>query len=90
MACLGLAVLTYCILLGVSNGYRILPSVQLWIVLATIDPAYMVVASSWLLYGISTVVSYPTVFHMSFSVQLHGKVSKDQTAGTSQKAAFRR
>lgn len=59
---MGAAVLTYCVLLGALKGYRILPSVQLWIVLATINLGYAVTATSWLLYGIFTAVRYPTVF----------------------------
>ena len=79
------------LLLGASKGYRILPSVQLWIVLATVNLGYAVAATSWLLYGIFTAVYYPIVlFHMPFSVQLRGKLHKDQTAGTSQTAVFRR
>jgi hypothetical protein len=55
--------LTYCKLLGASKSYRILPSVQLWIVLATINLVYTVTATSWLVfYGIFAVVCYPTVF----------------------------
>jgi hypothetical protein len=67
---LGAAVLTYCVLLGALKGYRILPSVQLWIVLATINFGYAVAATSWLLYGIFTAVRYPTVFftcHFQFN-----------------------
>ena len=50
------------LLLGASKGYRILPSVQLRIVLATINLGYAVAATSWLLYGIFTALCYPIVF----------------------------
>jgi hypothetical protein len=55
-------VLTYCILLGASKGYRILPSAQLWIVLAKINLVYIVAATPWIFYGISTAVCYPASF----------------------------
>ena len=58
----GAAVLTYCILLGASNGYRILPFIDMWTLLATLNLVYAVAATSWLLYGLFVAACYPTIF----------------------------
>jgi hypothetical protein len=58
----GATVLTYCILLGASKGYRILPFIDLWTLLVTLNLVYAVAATSWLLYGVFIAGCYPTVF----------------------------
>lgn len=46
----GVPLLTYCILLGASKGYRVLSLVPLWTLLTTLHLTYAVAATSWLLY----------------------------------------
>ena len=58
----GCPVLTCCILLGASNGYRIAPFISLWTLIATLNLVYAVAATSWLLYGIFIAGCYPTIF----------------------------
>lgn len=57
----GAPVLTFFILVGASNGYRILPFLHLWTLLATIHLVYSVAATSWLLHGTFTVTCWPGV-----------------------------
>lgn len=42
--------LVYVILLGEANGHRILPFAPIWTIFATVNLAYAVCATSWLLY----------------------------------------
>ena len=58
----GAPILTFFILLGSANGYRILEVVPLWTLFSTLHLAYAVAATSWLLYGVFTVIMYPTIF----------------------------
>ena len=58
----GAAVLTCCILLGASRGGRILPLIDLWTLLATLNLVYAVSATSWLLYGVFVAACYPAIF----------------------------
>ena len=58
----GAAVLTYCLLLGALRGCRILPLIDLWTLLATLNLVYAVAATSWLLNGLFIAVCYPTLF----------------------------
>jgi hypothetical protein len=58
----GTPVLMFCILLGASNGYRILPFFHLWSLLATLNLVYTIAATSWLLYGVFTATCFPAVF----------------------------
>ena len=46
----GAPILTYSLLLGRANGYRILPIVPLWAFLVAIHGTYAIAATSWLLY----------------------------------------
>lgn len=58
----GTPVLTFCILLGASTGHRVLSVVPLWTLLVTLNFAYAVAATSWLLYGLFTAGIYPAIF----------------------------
>ena len=58
----GAPILTFFILLGAANGYRILEVVPLWTLFSTLHLAYAVSATSWLLYGVFTIIMYPTIF----------------------------
>lgn len=58
----GTPILTFCILLGSSKGYRILPVLPLWTILSTLNLTYAVAATSWLLYGFFTATVYPAIF----------------------------
>ncbi|WWC71785.1 uncharacterized protein I206_105744 [Kwoniella pini CBS 10737] len=57
----GTPILTFCLLLGASNGDRILSIVPLWTLLTTINLAYAVASTSWLLYFDFTVTIYPAI-----------------------------
>ena len=53
--------MTATILFGASNGYRILPIIHLWTLLATLNLTYALAATSWLLYYAFTAFCYPTI-----------------------------
>ncbi|WWD21825.1 hypothetical protein CI109_106313 [Kwoniella shandongensis] len=56
----GTPILTFCLLLGASKGSRILSIVPLWTLLTTLNLAYAVAATSWLLYILFAIFVYPT------------------------------
>lgn len=58
----GAPLLTLILLLGASNGSRILPVVPLWTIFATLHLAYAVAATSWLLYGLFAALCYQIIF----------------------------
>lgn len=58
----GAPTLTASILLASANGYRIIPFVNLWILLSAINAAYAVCATSWLLYWFFVAGCYLTIF----------------------------
>lgn len=58
----GAPALTYSILLGSAAGYRILPFIPLWTLIAFINLIYSVAATSWLLYWVYLSVCYPMIF----------------------------
>ncbi|WVF65286.1 hypothetical protein IAT40_000010 [Kwoniella sp. CBS 6097] len=58
----GTPILTFFILLGASKGHRILPIVPLYTLLVSLNLAYAVAATSWLLYGVLTATIYPSIF----------------------------
>ena len=57
----GAPILTFAILLGASRGQRILPSINLWTLVSTLNLVYSVAATSWLLHGAFLAVCYPTI-----------------------------
>ncbi|PVH80003.1 hypothetical protein DL98DRAFT_460233 [Cadophora sp. DSE1049] len=57
----GAPLLQFFILLGDSNGYRVLPSIALWPIFSTFNLGYSICSTSWLLYGIFTALCYPTI-----------------------------
>ena len=57
----GCAVESLLIVYGYGTGSRILPSVHLWTLLASVNLIYAVCSTSWLLYGFFTAVCYPCV-----------------------------
>lgn len=58
----GAPLLTYALLLGAAQGYRILPFIPLWTLLALVNLSYSVAATSWLLYWAYLLVCYPIIF----------------------------
>jgi len=58
----GTPILSFVLLLGTTNGYRILPIIPLWSLLAVINLAYAIASTSWLLYGVFTATIYPSIF----------------------------
>ena len=54
----GTPVLSLVLLLGASRGDTILPT---WTILATLNLAYAVASTSWLLYALLTAVTYPAI-----------------------------
>jgi hypothetical protein len=58
----GTPILTFIIILGAAKGYRVLPFVPLWTLLTTLNLAYSISATSWLLYWIFAVFCYPVIF----------------------------
>ena len=58
----GSPVLTFSLLSGSSNGYRVLPSIPLWTLIATLNLIYAVASTSWLLYAFFLTGCYPVMF----------------------------
>lgn len=58
----GTPLLTLSLLLGASNGYRVLGAVPLAFLITMLNVVYAVASTSWLLYGFFTVITYPTIF----------------------------
>ncbi|WVQ92962.1 hypothetical protein IAU59_000024 [Kwoniella sp. CBS 9459] len=58
----GTPILTFFVLLGASKGHRILPIFPLYTLLVSLNLAYAVAATSWLLYGVFTTAVYPSIF----------------------------
>jgi len=54
--------LVYAILLGETYGHRILPFVPVWTIFTTVNLAYAVCATSWLLYWVFSACCWPTLF----------------------------
>ena len=59
----GTPVLSLVLMLGAAGGS--LQFLPLWAILATLNLAYMIAATSWLLYGLLAAVIYPTIFIVS-------------------------
>lgn len=57
----GTPALTFSILLGASQGYRVLPFIPIWVLLAAINVIYAIAGTSWLLHGVFTVLCWPTI-----------------------------
>jgi hypothetical protein len=57
----GTPILSLCILMGAAQGHRILAIIPLWTVLSTLNLAYAISATSWLLYGVFTSLVYPAI-----------------------------
>ncbi|TAQ83138.1 hypothetical protein B7494_g8538 [Chlorociboria aeruginascens] len=58
----GAPILQFAILLGASNGYRVLPFTHLWPLFTTLNLVYAVSSTSWLLYWVFTSLMYPLIF----------------------------
>ena len=58
----GAPALTFVLLLGETNGTRVLPFAHIWSLFTTVNLAYAVASTSWLLYWVFTILCYPTVF----------------------------
>lgn len=58
----GAPVLTFVLLLGTRNKSRVLSIIPLWTLIATINLAYSICATSWLLYDVYTILCYPAIF----------------------------
>ncbi|KAF2185346.1 hypothetical protein K469DRAFT_166411 [Zopfia rhizophila CBS 207.26] len=57
----GAPLLVYSVLLGESNGYRILPYIPMWTIFSTLNFVYAVAATSWLLYWVFAFCCYPAI-----------------------------
>jgi len=57
----GAPVLTASILIGAANGIRILPFINLWVLLGLVNISYSIAATSWLLYYAFAIGCYPAV-----------------------------
>lgn len=57
----GAPLLVYTLLLGESNGYRVLPYIPLWTLFTTLNLVYAVAATSWLLYWVFAAFCYPAI-----------------------------
>ena len=58
----GAPALTLFVLLGEVNGRRVMPFTNLWSILMTVNLAYAVASTSWLLYWGFTALCYPSIF----------------------------
>lgn len=58
----GTPAFTLIVLVGASQGYRVLPIIPLWTLLITLNLIYSVAATSWLLYATFTLTMYPAIF----------------------------
>jgi hypothetical protein len=58
----GTPILSLCLLIGASNGYRVLSAIPLSILIVGLNATYAVAATSWLLYGVLITVVYPAIF----------------------------
>ena len=57
----GAPILQFVILLGASEGYRVLPIFGLWTLFSTLNLVYAVASTSWLLYGVFAAFCYPAI-----------------------------
>ncbi|XP_014557389.1 hypothetical protein COCVIDRAFT_97194 [Bipolaris victoriae FI3] len=57
----GAPTFVYAILLGEAHGHRILPFAPVWTIFATVNLAYAVCATSWLLYWVFFTCCWPTL-----------------------------
>lgn len=58
----GAAPLTYVLLLGQVKGHRILPFLDVWVLVGLVNLVYAVSATSWLLYWVFVSVCIPSIF----------------------------
>ncbi|KAK0125673.1 hypothetical protein ONS95_000324 [Cadophora gregata] len=73
----GAPLLQFFVLLGDSNGYRVLPSIALWPIFSTFNLGYSICSTSWLLYGIFTAVCYPTIVLIClFQFEVVGNIAR--------------
>lgn len=57
----GAPLLCYSVLLGNAKGRRFLPFIPLWTFLSTLNLAYALAATSWLLFWVFVVACYPSI-----------------------------
>ncbi|PSN71002.1 hypothetical protein BS50DRAFT_271178 [Corynespora cassiicola Philippines] len=57
----GAPLLFYSLILGQANGYRVLPFIPFWSIFATVNLAYVVASTSWLLYWAFILICYPSI-----------------------------
>lgn len=57
----GAPLLQFLILLGDSNGLRVLPWLNVWPMFTTLHFVYAISSTSWLLYWVFTFICYPTI-----------------------------
>ncbi|KAJ4159448.1 uncharacterized protein LMH87_008349 [Akanthomyces muscarius] len=58
----GAPILTFFLLHGDNSGHRVLPFCHIWTLFATVNLAYAVASTSWLLYWVFMVLCYPTIY----------------------------
>ncbi|KAF2680796.1 hypothetical protein K458DRAFT_249449, partial [Lentithecium fluviatile CBS 122367] len=57
----GAPLLLFSLFLGETNGYRVLPWMPLWAIFTSLNFAYAVAATSWLLYWVFAAFCYPAL-----------------------------
>jgi hypothetical protein len=57
----GTPILSLVLLLGAAGGSQVLQFIPLWTILATLNLAYAVASTSWLLYIVLTAIMYPAI-----------------------------
>ncbi|KAL3419437.1 hypothetical protein PVAG01_09659 [Phlyctema vagabunda] len=73
----GAPILQFFLLLGVSNGYRVLPFFSLWSLFTTLNLLYAIAATSWLLYWVFAVGCYQAIFLTClFQFSIVGRIAR--------------
>ncbi|OAR01838.1 hypothetical protein LLEC1_05993 [Akanthomyces lecanii] len=58
----GAPILTFFLLHGDNSGRRVLPFCHIWTLFATVNLAYAVASTSWLLYWVFTALCFPSIY----------------------------
>ncbi|KAF2009588.1 hypothetical protein BU24DRAFT_428482 [Aaosphaeria arxii CBS 175.79] len=57
----GAPVLSYSLVLGEYHGHRVVPFLPLWTIISTLNLAYVIASTSWLLYWVFAGLCYPAI-----------------------------
>ncbi|KAJ6784390.1 hypothetical protein PWT90_05070 [Aphanocladium album] len=73
----GAPVLTLLLLHGDNSGHRVLAFCHIWTLLTTINLAYAVASTSWLLYWVFTALCYPLIYIAClFQYKIFGSITR--------------